>query len=69
MTPTVVFKYAEDETLPGAVIAPYSSIKVEDPNEEKDATYFDALNTWVSARVIYLSFNLFSWCSQYLGKC
>ncbi|CAG5122534.1 unnamed protein product, partial [Candidula unifasciata] len=48
MTPTVVFRYVEDETSPGAVIAPYSSIKVEDPNEEKDGMYFDALNTWLA---------------------
>lgn len=48
MTPTVVFKYAEDTTGPGAIVAPYSSIKVEDANFDRDAAYFDALNTWVS---------------------
>lgn len=48
VTPTVVFKYAEDSTAPGAVVAPYSTIRVEDSNQEKDAIYFDALNTWLA---------------------
>ncbi|CAL1526299.1 unnamed protein product [Lymnaea stagnalis] len=48
VTPTVVFKYAEDNSGPGAVVAPYSGVKLEDPNEDKDAVYFDALNTWLA---------------------
>ncbi|KAI8797441.1 pyridoxal-dependent decarboxylase domain-containing protein 2 isoform X1 [Biomphalaria glabrata] len=48
VTPTVVFKYAEDSSGPGAVVAPYSSVSVEDPAEDKDVVYFDALNTWLA---------------------
>ncbi|KAH9513123.1 Pyridoxal-dependent decarboxylase domain-containing protein 1 [Bulinus truncatus] len=49
VTPTVVFKYAEDTSSPGAVVAPYSSVTAaEDSNEDKDFIYFDALNTWLA---------------------
>ena len=48
VTPTVVFKYCEDTASPGAVVAPYAGMVVEDDSGGKDAVYFDALNTWVS---------------------
>ena len=58
VTPTVVFKYCEDTASPGAVIAPYAAgIDVQDEGQERDAVYFDALNTWVICKS-YIKFPL-----------
>ncbi|XP_005110945.1 putative pyridoxal-dependent decarboxylase domain-containing protein 2 [Aplysia californica] len=53
VTPTVVFKYCEDTAAPGAVVAPYSGMKVDDDSsQEVDAVYFDALNTWLAEALV-----------------
>ncbi|BFZ03500.1 hypothetical protein BsWGS_06539 [Bradybaena similaris] len=45
VTPTVVFKYKEDTSDSGA---PFSGIKMDNQNDDKDDAYFDALNTWLA---------------------
>ncbi|ESO89261.1 hypothetical protein LOTGIDRAFT_52276, partial [Lottia gigantea] len=49
VTPTVVFKYGEDTTAPGAVIAPYASNNTEDTesNLDDNVQYYNALNNWL----------------------
>ncbi|KAK6168927.1 hypothetical protein SNE40_020081 [Patella caerulea] len=48
VTPTVVFRYAEDASGPGSIVASYSSSGNKEYQQTDDnSTYYNALNTWL----------------------
>ncbi|XP_071128576.1 putative pyridoxal-dependent decarboxylase domain-containing protein 2 isoform X1 [Mytilus edulis] len=49
VTPNIVFQYAEDGEQTGIQIAPYSTNveEEEEPEEDQNAVYYDALNMWL----------------------
>eukprot|EP00105_Crassostrea_gigas_P024846 XP_011445238.1 PREDICTED: putative pyridoxal-dependent decarboxylase domain-containing protein 2 isoform X3 [Crassostrea gigas] len=54
-SPTIVFKYVEDNSTGAVEIAPYSPVSPQEDIEEKDKlkTYYNALNTWLCDTLFY----------------
>ncbi|XP_067673201.1 putative pyridoxal-dependent decarboxylase domain-containing protein 2 [Haliotis asinina] len=48
VTPTIVFRYCEDSTAAGSVVAPYAVNGEDKQEEDQEAVYYDALNTWLA---------------------
>ncbi|XP_025110203.1 putative pyridoxal-dependent decarboxylase domain-containing protein 2 [Pomacea canaliculata] len=46
--PTVVFRYMEDVSAPGAIVAPYAMNSESENDQSSDVIYFDALNVWLA---------------------
>lgn len=54
ITPTVVFRYGEDQTTTAVDIAPYSLTTTDEEQNQKDhqEQYYDALNIWLGETLI-----------------
>ncbi|XP_041362368.1 putative pyridoxal-dependent decarboxylase domain-containing protein 2 [Gigantopelta aegis] len=49
VTPTCVFRYCEDVAGPGTMVAQYATANsTEEAPVDKDAVYYDSLNTWLA---------------------